>query len=136
VAELSMDMLAGPGKLLINEFESPLARMRSVVMITADNLKDLKKGAAALWQPAIQFSCQNGAAIIDLQDDPPKAKSYRTHDAYFTGSIGSVSLISYFINSNPWLFFITLTCAFIFLAWLLTYALKKRMTKKQEQETN
>ncbi len=133
VSQLNMEMLAGPGKMLIHEFESPNTPMRSVVMVTADSSTDIEKGAVALWDRAVQYQCRAGAAILDLKRDPIVVKSYKTHDAYYTGKIGSVSLISYFVNSAPRTFFIALACAFIILAGLITYTLKRRLAKKQNQ---
>ncbi len=131
VSLLSMELIAGPGKMLLHEFESPVSPMRSVILVTADDSKDIEKGSTALWDRTVQYQCRAGAAILDLQQKPIAVNSYKTHNVYSIGKIGSVSLISYYVNTSPKTFFIVLACSFIILAGLITYLLKKRLARKQ-----
>lgn len=134
-AALGMQMAAGKDTFLLHEFESPFSAMRSVVMLSADRSEDVERGAYALWKPAVQAGCRWGAAIVDLGGEVPKARSYKTSEAYFAGQLGPIgvfSLLSNAVISNLGLFLFALVAALLVLAGLLTLILRRRLRKKQE----
>ncbi len=91
---------------LIMEFESPLKKARTVVMMTANTTAGVLALSKAVMDAGVQTQLKGNLSIISLTPPDYRIDSIGSGKQYLTGKKGEVSTLEYFVYNNPYLYYI------------------------------
>lgn len=134
-AAIGTPLIIGHNKMLLCEYESPYAAMRSVVMVTADSGPDLLAGTLSLINPNVQHQVAEGISLIDFQSPKPKVSNSLLTATYQTGEYTAVNLLSYLVSKAGWFYYLLLLALLGVLALLFTVLVKRRNKKRLAQQS-
>ena len=103
-----------PGRLLLTQWPSNLAKQRTVTAFSGSEATDLAAGVVALWRPEVRSAVKDGLALIDFAGaDPEGAKirpgrveKIRVHTqaigpGYHLGRVGRIYWLNNLIQTYP-----------------------------------
>lgn len=138
----SSDMSLDKGLLM--QFESPVKKGRSVVMITGKSSTAVEHMSRALLKPTVQAEATGDLVMVDFVYDEDHAEltgsnwrynttSVKTGKKYVTGKSGQIDDLQSMLAANPIYYWVALV-AVLFLLSLLVYILLRRHRFKRVQE--
>ena len=120
----------GSERALLSQFRSPHQMGRSVLLLSALSSRELLQGAVMMWEPLVQGRIGGDLAILELPSPDMKVASAQMGSKYYVGERGSVSRVSSFLYTYPWLFLALLVLAFLILAYAIYHLLKRQRRKR------
>ena len=127
----------GEGSGLLMEFESPIKSGRSVVLVTAQDDKNLLTLGDALLHPGIQARLKGDVALIRLDVLDYDLHTMTIGDKYSTGDKGDISTLDSFLFSYPSVRYGLIVLTIILLGaigyWLLRRHYGKRIQGGQDK---
>lgn len=115
----------GPGSGLLMQFESAHTRGRSVVLVTAQNEKDLATLGDVLLQTNILARISGDLTLIKLNVPEYDVVSLSVGKKYATGDSDKVSFIDSILFSNPYVLYALMALALLGLGLLGFLALRR-----------
>lgn len=130
-AKVTMEWALAEGKLLVTQFQSPLAASRSVLLVSAQNPRDLLFGALELCGDELQAEMTQGMAIVDLENPNRPTFTQETGPAYYVGERQSRNLTAMF-HTRPWAFWAILAGILLVLAGIGRFIWMRHGRKREK----
>ncbi len=115
----------GPGQFLLSEFESPYAKNKTLLLVSAADPAALLDGAAALWDSGVQSRCTGDLVLIGLNGPQVTVRSQKAATPYYLGERRGISEINRYAYASPWAFLGLLLAGILILAWAVHFLLKR-----------
>lgn len=120
----------GEGTGLLMEFESPIKRGRSVVLLTAQDDNNLLTLGDALLHPGIQSQLKGDVALIRLNVPDYDLYTMSVGDKYSTGDKGDITVVDSFLYAYPFVRYGLIVLTVLLLGWIGYRILHKRYGKR------
>jgi hypothetical protein len=124
----------GSEKAILSQFQSPRQAGRSVLLLSANTSREILRGAVRMWEPNVQARIRGDVSILDLASPEFQVASAELGSKYYIGSKGTVSRLTSFLYTHPWLFLGLLILAFIVLTYAVYHLLKKQRRRRISHE--
>lgn len=135
----SSDMSLDKGLLM--QFESPVKKGRSVVMITGKSSTSVEHMSRALLKTDVQGASTGDLVMVDFIYDTENAEltgnnwrysttSVKTGKKYVTGKSGKIDDLQSVLAANPLYYWMALTLVIFLLSLLIFIALRRRRYKR------
>jgi cellulose synthase operon protein B len=113
-----------PDDGLLMQFQSPAMRGRSTLLLTAVSDEKVVRLSRLLLLPALSAQMRGALVFVDLKAEADnKVTSVPARDGYWTGKLGRISALTYFLHVYPYTNYL-LAALLLLLAGLLgTYVL-------------
>lgn len=133
---LGTPLIIGRKRILFCEYESPFRAMRSVVLVTADNLDDLSTGIKVLGDSETREQLKDAISLVDFSSTKPQVRSEQSSADYHSGQYTAKNMLNYFVSKVTWQFFAVLALLLFILAVLLAALVKRRRKRRLKESAN
>lgn len=96
----------GANRAAVTQFQAPGTEGRSVVLVTADSVANIREVAHHLLDPGVQGAIKGDIAILKLDETPPRISAMLAGESYYTGKEGKLSEIEFFLHSHPKMYYL------------------------------
>jgi hypothetical protein len=95
----------GPGRALMAQFESPVEKGRTVLLLTGESVEDVVAGSEAVLDPGVQARSDGDLVVIDQAEPEPRVTALRVSRRYITGERGNFSGFESYLYTNPAIYY-------------------------------
>jgi len=114
----------------VMQFQSPMKKGRSVLMVTAEDSATLEKLSHALLDPGVQSNSKGDLSFIRLTPPDYDVYSLSVKKKFYTGKLGKISSAELFLHSSPYIYYGAIAALILIFGILLYILLKWRKSRK------
>ena len=103
---------------LVMEYQSPVKKGRSVIVVTAQTGESLHSLGDALLDPGVQARMKGDMSLVRLDVPDYDVNSLSVGKKYSTGDKGNISLVDSFLYAHQYVLYSAIALIVLLLSWV------------------